>query len=70
MNNKEKVFISLLYVSKNLKKNPKKAIKYIQMNRELFNWITDDTITTLMKEHGIVESDLQLLEEEILLDFK
>jgi hypothetical protein len=60
--NVSKTIISLMYVSKNLKKNPLNAIKYITINRKYFKDITDETLDLLKKEYNITNDDLDKVE--------
>jgi hypothetical protein len=45
--------ISYFYVSKTLKKDPKKAIEYIEKNRAYFKFVTDEWLIQIKKEHGL-----------------
>lgn len=55
---KNSIIVSYLYVSKNLKNNPAKAIKYILINRSLFSSITDEMIFQIKKERSITDEDI------------
>jgi len=60
MNSEEsKLLISYFYVSKELKKNPTKAIYYIMENRQLFKFVTDEWLNQIKKEHSVTDEDLE-----------
>ena len=53
------VLIAQFYVSKNLKKNPASAIKFIINNREYFPNINEQTLEQIQKEHNITLENLE-----------
>lgn len=58
MNSEESKFlISYFYVSKFLKKDPVKAIQYIEKNRQYFSFVTDEWLDQIRKEHNLHSSD-------------
>ena len=46
-----KAIVGYSYVCKQLKKNPREAIKYIQENRDLFPFITEEQIKNIDPLH-------------------
>lgn len=54
-----KLIISYMYVSKNLKKDPKEAIRYIKQNKDLFKNISEKQLEEVRKERGITTTSLK-----------
>lgn len=53
-----RVIAAQLYVSKGLKRNPPKMIKFIILNRDYFPGITDEMIEQLKLENNVTNEDL------------
>lgn len=57
--NRDQLIAAQLFVAKQINKQPRKVIKFLQENEKIFPNIDTRLVNSLKKEHGITDEDIK-----------